>query len=570
MDDIEFAKGATPEIFRLYQAGKSFSVDTPMQALTHLRGLASAFCHCLDKEFSGVGLDAKIKSLDDRRLLKPTAHRALRTLQRTGNIAAHPEDFQFEEHDFHELTAKALDAARDLIKHVYLMRHEEVPRYEIAAVESSSALRDMCYRAMLESDAEAMNQAGSYFKEKADQVTKKKTLSRFDGYSSDSWPHIDQAMYWFGRGAEASHPNCMYQLGFYEVNRRDVDDQKKSAGQRLISRAADAEHVDALVYVAQGYVDGTGIFIEDLSVARELFEKAAKQGHPQALGQLGAMYAKGLGGKIDPEAAVECTRRAAEAGFPQAQFNLFVFYFDGSVLQKNDAESLRWLREAASQDHPGAVYNLACWIQAGRVPGRLKADALAEFERVVRHGKYRDFRARAALCFAELTESLGLEFQGLVKAVDLLQICYETICKDDDPHSLREDCLAIASRLIGRVRAHISVNGSDRATGVDDLLLCTFFDKNGVPVVDRNARQQEIESTMESRGQHSKEQNTQYLYREACVNPRPKPVDVKMSSGSVFQPSALVLTSAFKREKLGRNDPCHCGSCKKFKHCHGK
>lgn len=114
MDDIEFAKGATPEIWRLYQAGKSFSVDTPMQALTHLRGLASAFCHCLDKEFSGVGLDAKIKSLDDRRLLKPSALRSLRTLQRTGNIAAHPEDFQFEEHDFHELTAKALDAASGL------------------------------------------------------------------------------------------------------------------------------------------------------------------------------------------------------------------------------------------------------------------------------------------------------------------------------------------------------------------------------------------------------------------------------------------------------------------------
>lgn len=568
MDDIEFAKGATPEIGRLYQAGKSFSVDTPIHALTYLRGLASAFCSCLDKEFSAVGLDAKIKSLVDRRLLKPAALRSLRTLQWTGNIAAHPEDFQFEEHDFHELIAKALDAARDLIKYVYRLRHEEVPRYEIAAVESS-ALRDMCYRAMLESDAEAMNQAGSYFKEKADQVTKQMTLMRFDGYSSDAWPYIDQAMYWFKRGAEASHPNCMYQLGFYEVNRSDVDEQKKSDGQRLISRAADAEHVDALVYVAQGYVDGTGIFIEDFSVARELFEKAAKQGHPQALGQLGAMYAKGLGGKVDPEAAVECTRRAAEAGFPQAQFNLFVFYYDESVLPKNEAESLRWLNEAASQDHPGAVYNLACWIQAGRVPGRSKTDALAEFERVVRHGKYRTYRARAALSFAELSESLHLDFKGLVKAADLLQICYETICKDDDPHSLREDCLAITSRLIGRVRAHISVNGSDRETGVDDLLLCTFFDKDGVPVVDRNARQQEIESTLESRGQHAKEQNTQYLYREACVNPLRKAVDVKKSSESTFQPSALVLTSASRGEKLGRNDPCRCGSGKKFKNCHG-
>ncbi|WP_426158125.1 SEC-C metal-binding domain-containing protein [Pseudomonas sp. TSRC2-2] len=569
MDDIEFAKGATPEIGRLYQAGKSFSVDTPIYALTYLRGLASAFCGYLDKEFSAVGLDAKIKSLDDRRLLKPAALRSLRTLQKTGNIAAHPEDFQFEEHDFHKLIAKALDAALDLIKHVYQLRHEEVPRYEIAAVESS-ALRDMCYLAMLENDVEAMSQAGSYFKEKADQLTKQKTPLRSDGYSIDAWPFIDQAMYWFKRGAEENHPNCMYQAGFYEVNRSDVDKQKKSDGERLISRAADADHVDALVYVAQGYIDGTGIFIEDFSVARELFEKAAKQGHPQALGQLGAMYAKGLGGKVDPEAAVQCTRVAAEAGFPQAQFNLFVFYHDGNVLPKNDTESLRWLTEAASQDHPGAVYNLACWIQAGRIPGRSKIDAITQFERLVRHGKYRTYRARAALCFAEITEALSPDFKSLVKAVNYLQICYETICKDDDPHSLRQDCLAISSRLIGRVRAHISHNGSDRETGVDDLMICTFFDKDGVPVVDRNARQQEIESTLESRGQHAKEQNTKYLYREACINPRRTAVDVKKTSRSSFQPSAPVLTREPGGEKLGRNDPCHCDSGKKFKHCHGR
>ena len=23
-------------------------------------------------------------------------------------------------------------------------------------------------------------------------------------------------------------------------------------------------------------------------------------------------------------------------------------------------------------------------------------------------------------------------------------------------------------------------------------------------------------------------------------------------------------------QKIGRNDPCHCGSGKKYKHCHGK
>jgi uncharacterized protein YecA (UPF0149 family) len=33
----------------------------------------------------------------------------------------------------------------------------------------------------------------------------------------------------------------------------------------------------------------------------------------------------------------------------------------------------------------------------------------------------------------------------------------------------------------------------------------------------------------------------------------------------------FVLPATFRREapKLGRNDPCHCGSGKKFKKCHG-
>ena len=25
-----------------------------------------------------------------------------------------------------------------------------------------------------------------------------------------------------------------------------------------------------------------------------------------------------------------------------------------------------------------------------------------------------------------------------------------------------------------------------------------------------------------------------------------------------------------KKKKIGRNDPCYCGSGKKYKHCHGK
>jgi preprotein translocase subunit SecA len=34
-------------------------------------------------------------------------------------------------------------------------------------------------------------------------------------------------------------------------------------------------------------------------------------------------------------------------------------------------------------------------------------------------------------------------------------------------------------------------------------------------------------------------------------------------------PSAAGVVQAASHEKIGRNDPCWCGSGKKFKRCHG-
>jgi len=35
-------------------------------------------------------------------------------------------------------------------------------------------------------------------------------------------------------------------------------------------------------------------------------------------------------------------------------------------------------------------------------------------------------------------------------------------------------------------------------------------------------------------------------------------------------PAEIMQVYAQRDSKLGRNDPCHFGSAKKFKHCHGK
>jgi preprotein translocase subunit SecA len=50
---------------------------------------------------------------------------------------------------------------------------------------------------------------------------------------------------------------------------------------------------------------------------------------------------------------------------------------------------------------------------------------------------------------------------------------------------------------------------------------------------------------------------------------RPQPAQLVMSGGG--QPAARPARQAVRRdgEKVGRNDPCPCGSGKKYKKCHG-
>jgi TPR repeat protein len=560
MDDIELAIGASPEMGKLYKAAKSFSRDTPILALTSLRGLGNVFCTILDRSLIGVLLDKKIKSLGDRGMLKAATRRSLRTLQHYGNIAAHPEDFAYEEHDFGAMTVEALDAARSLVEEVYHARQDNIPDYVIVEL-GSVALAEMCARAMLDRDEEAISQAGEFFKEKAAQSSKKDYLMRSDGYGISARADIEQAVFWFRQGASAGNPNCMYQYGLYTVDDSASDDLQRRQGQTQISRAAEAGHTEALVYVAQSSLEGSGIFVEDLEYARECFELAAEQGHPAALAQLGAIYAQGLGCDVDQDKAAIYTLQAAELGFPQGQFNLFTLYHDGAGVPKDMQKGVKWLVEAAAQDYPKAVYALACTLQAEIIPGRARIDAVPEYERAMRS---QEFRARAALAAAEIIESTHNGVFDLVRAANHAQQCFEVISKDGDPHSLRADCLAVCSRTISRLREHINTSGPQASLNGSDVVTCTLFNHNCIPVVDAAARHSEIGRGIYDHGCESPEQGRAYLIREACLTPNPR----RKSAAPI--PRLVTTKPIAAGPKQKPNAPCLCGSGAKFKKCHGR
>ena len=77
-------------------------------------------------------------------------------------------------------------------------------------------------------------------------------------------------------------------------------------------------------------------------------------------------------------------------------------------------------------------------------------------------------------------------------------------------------------------------------------------------------RQMAVAEQMYNLGRISSDQGAAYLLREACLNPRP----IRQMSRERQRMS--VLRSASNIPQLGRNEPCHCGSGKKFKKCHGR
>ena len=65
--------------------------------------------------------------------------------------------------------------------------------------------------------------------------------------------------------------------------------------------------------------------------------------------------------------------------------------------------------------------------------------------------------------------------------------------------------------------------------------------------------------------------NSQIVYTifKVTVDQAPQTVSTPMTSGTHSTNQALPAVKDDSGEKIGRNDPCPCGSGKKYKKCHG-
>lgn len=554
MDDIDLAYELDAEIGRLYKSAKSFSHRAPGQALSFLRGLAYRVCTVLgevNEPLTGP-LAERIKRLEGQGSASARMIKALRTLQKNGNKAAHPEQFGYEEHNLSYMTEESLASAIVLMEELYWRKHQGSPSYSVSPIQST-ALWEMCAKAMLEDDVDAMFQAGTYFLESAGlDLDHNFGLSALHRSSTQS--DMEQAIFWMRRAATRDHVQASYCYGRHLIQ-QPSGTADHLHGQHYIANAARAGNADALVHVGNSHLSGDGVFEKNDVLAREAFEEAALASHPEALAQLGAMIALGLGGFTDKESAATYTLEAARAGIPHAQFNLFVMYSTGNGMQRDAEKALSALQDAASQGFPDAIYNLATWIECGLVSGREMAEAEDEYLRAMNFAEY---RARSSMYAAQWVERRSQNVSELLRTAELLQICYEETM-DEDPHQLRELCLPACDRVITRARDQVK---RLRPAGMElaDLLTLCLFDEQCVPVARREERVKFIMDRFHELSRSgAMNELAEFMMKEACIGHPSRP-----SSRPIAR-----IKPATARAVPRRNEVCHCGSGRKYKKCHG-
>ena len=106
--------------------------------------------------------------------------------------------------------------------------------------------------------------------------------------------------------------------------------------------------------------------------ALQEFKPLAAKGNADGQVNLGFLYARGQGVKLDYKEALVWYRKAAEQGQPDAQFNLGSLYYDGLGIRRDFNKAAEWYAKAAEFGQIDAQYNLGLMYVTGQgVPASL-------------------------------------------------------------------------------------------------------------------------------------------------------------------------------------------------------
>jgi uncharacterized protein len=110
--------------------------------------------------------------------------------------------------------------------------------------------------------------------------------------------------------------------------------------------------------------------------ARKELATLAEQSEPEAMGMMGEMLLRGMGGNRDELKAREYITQAHEKGNLRAGFTLGTLYVAGNLVARDEAKGVGLIRQAAEKGHPPAQAMLGAFIGNGTM-GYSKDETIA-------------------------------------------------------------------------------------------------------------------------------------------------------------------------------------------------
>jgi hypothetical protein len=182
-------------------------------------------------------------------------------------------------------------------------------------------------------------------------------------------------------------------LGGADMNIASLTDRKQAWGSlapdQALQLASLADEGNVRAMIGLGYMslstNDKARFNPEKSY--ELFSKAASEGDPEAMFELGKLYEKGIGTGQDVAKALELYQKSADLGFSDAINDLgFLYYQGASGLKRDQAKAVELFLKAADLRHPQAMYNVAALIDDGVVKGKTPDDAAKYLYAALRSG----------------------------------------------------------------------------------------------------------------------------------------------------------------------------------------
>ena len=158
--------------------------------------------------------------------------------------------------------------------------------------------------------------------------------------------------------AEPNNPRLQFQLG-----RAYVAKKENKQAVNYFRKASKQKYKAAIVSLGIMFRQGWGVE-KDLKHAERLFRQGIELNSARGMYELGVLFGQ-VEEKEDFVKALKWYRRAADHGFPQALNNVGYMYAEGRGVEKSAIEAVKWFQRAAEKGERFGQFNLAVHLHDG-------------------------------------------------------------------------------------------------------------------------------------------------------------------------------------------------------------